>query len=217
VIERAFGCRVFDKYGSREFSGIAYECEAHAGHHVVSEGYIVELLVDGRPAEPGETGEVVVTDLNNYAMPFLRYRIGDLAVAMADAPCSCGRGGPRIGAIHGRVQSIIQGTDGRYVPGTFFPHLLKDYEYAIERFQIVQDAPGAITLRVVRGGRYSDDVLDEVLGTIRAHLGDDLAVEVAFVDKVEMVRTGKRMTSVSNLDIDFQAHAPKRSVVVGGG
>ena len=215
VIERAFGCRVFDKYGSREFSGIAYECDAHAGHHVVSEGYIVEILVDGRPAEPGETGEVVITDLNNYAMPFIRYRIGDLAVAMADGPCACGRGAPRIGEIHGRVQSIIQGTDGRYVPGTFFPHLLKDYEYAIERFQIVQDAPGAITFRVVQGGRYSEDVLQEVLGVIREHLGDDLAIRVEQVEKVEMVRTGKRMTSISNLQIDFQQHAPKRSVVVG--
>lgn len=215
VIERAFGCRVFDKYGSREFSGIAYECEAHAGHHVVSEGYIVELLVDGRPAEPGETGEVVITDLNNYAMPFLRYRIGDLAVAMADEPCPCGRGGMRIGEIHGRVQSIIQGTDGRYVPGTFFPHVLKDYEYAIERFQIVQDAPGAITFRVVKGGRYSDDVLEEVLATIREHLGHDLEIEVSIVEKVEMIRTGKRMTSVSHLEIDFQSDAPQRSAVVG--
>ncbi len=215
VIEEAFGCRVFDKYGSREFSGIAYECGAHAGHHVVSEGYIVEILVDGRPAEPGETGEVVITDLNNYAMPFIRYRIGDLAVAMADAPCPCGRGAPRIGEIHGRVQSIIQGTDGRYVPGTFFPHLLKDYEYAIERFQIVQDAPGAITFRMVEGGRYSESVLEEVLAVIKDHLGDDLAIAVERVDKVAMVRTGKRMTSISNLNIDFQNHAPERSVVVG--
>ncbi|MCA9606303.1 MAG: glycosyltransferase [Myxococcales bacterium] len=215
VIERAFGCRVFDKYGSREFSGIAYECGAHAGHHVVSEGYIVEILVDGRPAAPGETGEVVITDLNNYAMPFIRYRIGDLAVAMADEPCACGRGAPRMGEIHGRVQSIIRGTDGRYVPGTFFPHLLKDYEYAIERFQIVQDAPGAITFRMVEGGRFSEDVLEEVLGVIRKHLGDDLSVDVEKVDKVAMVRTGKRMTSISHLDIDFQADAPERSVVVG--
>ena len=215
VIERAFGCRVYDKYGSREFSGIAYECDAHEGHHVVSEGYIVEILVDGRPAEPGETGEVVITDLNNYAMPFLRYRIGDLAVAMADEPCSCGRGGVRMGEIHGRVQSIIQGTDGRYVPGTFFAHLLKDFEYAIERFQIVQDEPGAIRFRVVKGGRFSDDVLEEVLATIREHLGDDLPIDVQFVEKVEMVRTGKRMTSVSNLSIDFQKDAPERSVVIG--
>ena len=95
LIEDAFGCRVFDKYGSREFSGIAYECEAHAGHHVVAETYLVEVLRDGQPVKPGEVGEVVVTDLNNYCMPFIRYRIGDLAEAMDNGvACACGRGAP---------------------------------------------------------------------------------------------------------------------------
>src|SRR5258707_764531 len=114
VMEDAFGCKVFDKYGAREFSGIAYECEAHEGHHVVAEGYIVETLRDGQPAKPGEVGEIVITDLNNYCMPFIRYRIGDLAEVLPEATCRCGRGAPRLGAIEGRVQSIIQGTDGRY-------------------------------------------------------------------------------------------------------
>ena len=80
IIEESFGCKVFDKYGSREFSGIAYECEAHQGHHIVAEGYLVEVLKDGRPAAPGEIGEIVITDLNNYCLPFIRYRIGDLPV-----------------------------------------------------------------------------------------------------------------------------------------
>ena len=89
IIEEAFGCKVFDKYGSREFSGIAYECNAHEGHHVVAESYIVEVLKDGRPALPGEIGEVVITDLNNFCMPFIRYRVGDLAEAMDNTkPCS---------------------------------------------------------------------------------------------------------------------------------
>ncbi|MFS8071451.1 MAG: capsular biosynthesis protein, partial [Byssovorax sp.] len=149
LIEEAFGCKVFDKYGSREFSGIAYECEAHQGHHVVAEGYIVEILRDGKPAAPGEIGEVVVTDLNNTCMPFVRYRIGDLAEAMdPDLACSCGRGAARIGAIQGRVQSIIQGTDGRYLPGAFFDHYLKEYGYAIKRFQVIQDERDAMTFRV---------------------------------------------------------------------
>src|SRR5690606_34765743 len=122
LTERMFGCAVLDKYGSRASSGIAYESAAHGGHLVVAEGYIVELLGDGRPARPGETGEVVITDLNNLCMPFIRYRIGDLATAVDnDVPSTCGRGLPRIGEIQGRVQSIIQGTDGRFVPGSFFP------------------------------------------------------------------------------------------------
>jgi phenylacetate-CoA ligase len=210
LIEEAFGCEVFDKYGSREFSGIAYECEAHAGHHVVSEAYIVEVLRDGEPVPPGEVGEVVITDLNNFCMPFIRYRIGDLAEAMdPDAPCACGRGAPRLGAIEGRVQSIIQGTDGRYLPGTFFAHYLKEFDHAIKKFQVVQEERDAMTFRVVRGGRYSDDVLDEVLSTFRAYLGADMRIDVEFVDEVAMVRTGKRLASVSRLGIDFQKAAPR--------
>lgn len=72
VRAEAFGCRVFDKSGSREFSGSAYECEAHPGHHVVAEGYIVEILKDGRPAQPGEVGEIVIPDLRNDCLPFIR-------------------------------------------------------------------------------------------------------------------------------------------------
>jgi phenylacetate-CoA ligase len=208
LIESAFGCRVFDKYGSREFSGIAYECNAHNGHHIVSEGYIVEILVDGRPAKPGEIGEVVITDLNNYAMPFLRYRIGDLAEAMEQEPCACGRESPKIGAIQGRVQSIIQGSDGRYVPGTFFAHCLKEFDYALKQFQIVQNEKDAIVLRIVKGGRYSDSVLDEIRDIIKAHLGQDLRIDVEFVEQIEMVVTGKRLASVSHLAIDFQKNAP---------
>ena len=214
IIEEAFGCRVFDKYGSREFSGIAYECDAHEGHHVVGEGYLVEVLRDGRPAEPGEVGEIVITDLNNYCMPFIRYRIGDLAEAMPDAPCACGRGLPRIGRIEGRVQSIIVGAGGRYVPGTFFAHLLKDYDHAIRQFQIVQERRGAVVLRVVKGGRYSPAVLEEILGILARYLGAETAVEVRFEDNIDLGRTGKRLATVSRLGLDFQALSQDASAEV---
>lgn len=209
LIEAAFGCKVFDKYGSREFSGIAYECEEHEGHHVVAEGYIVEILRDGRPAKPGEIGEVVITDLNNTCMPFVRYRIGDLAEAMDPAiPCACGRGAPRVGRIEGRVQSIIRGTDGRYLPGTFFAHYLKEFDYAIKRFQVVQEERDAIRFRVVKGGRFSQQVLDEVLATFRQYLGERMRIDVEFEDDIALIRTGKHLASVSRLDVDFQRAAP---------
>jgi phenylacetate-CoA ligase len=205
MIEEAFGCKVFDKYGSREFSGIAYECEAHMGHHVVGEGYIVEILKDGKPAAPGEIGEVVVTDLNNYCLPFIRYRIGDLAEAVdSNELCGCGRGLPRIGRIEGRVQSIIIGSKGQYVPGTFFAHLLKDYDHAIRQFQIVQTDRGAITFKVVKGKRFSDETLQQVVGVLHQFLGSDMNIAVEFVENVDMVRTGKRLATVSKLGIDFQ-------------
>lgn len=210
VIEEAFGCKVYDKYGGREFSGIAYECEAHKGHHVVSECYIVEILREGRPVKPGEVGEVVITDLNNFCMPFIRYRIGDLAEAMDNTiACECGRGLPRIGNIEGRAQSIIQGSQGRYLPGSFFLHYLKDFEYAFKLFQVVQEEPGAIVFKVVKGSRYSDDVLQEVLKTFHDYLGDDVRIDVQYVDDIEMVRTGKRLPSISKIPVDFQKAAPQ--------
>jgi phenylacetate-CoA ligase len=205
VIEEAFGCRVFDKYGSREFSGIAYECDAHEGHHVVGEGYIVEVLKDGKPAQPGEVGEVVITDLNNYCLPFIRYRIGDLAEAMnPSVPCPCGRGLPRLGKIEGRVQSIILGSKGQYIPGTFFAHVLKDYEHCIRQFQIVQTERGAITFHVVKGKRFSDETMNEVLATLHQFLGADMRIDVEYQENIDMVRTGKRLATVSKLGIDFQ-------------
>jgi phenylacetate-CoA ligase len=206
IIEEAFGCRVFDKYGAREFSGIAYECEAHTGHHVVGEGYVVEILKDGQPAKPGEVGEVVITDLNNHCLPFIRYRIGDLAEAIDPAEaCACGRGLPRIGKIEGRVQSIIIGSEGQYLPGSFFLHVFKDYDHAIRQFQIVQEARGAIVLKLVKGARYSDETLAELVGLLHKFLGAEMKIEVEFCENIVMVRTGKRLPTVSRLGIDFQA------------
>ena len=151
----------------------------------------------------------MITDLNNFCMPFIRYRIGDLAEAMDNSvACECGRGLPRIGNIEGRVQSIIQGTDGRYLPGTFFAHYLKDFAFAFKLFQVVQEQPGSMIFKVVKGSRYSDDVLQEVLKTFREFLGQDMRVDVQYVDNIEMVRTGKRLASVSRIPIDFQKNAP---------
>lgn len=205
IVEGAFGCKVFDKYGSREFSGIAYECEAHQGHHVVAESYIVEILKDGRPAQPGELGEVVVTDLNNYCMPLIRYRLGDLAVAMDQTKtCACGRGLPMIGRIEGRVQSLILGKSGRYMPGSFFPHLFKDYDYLIKQFFVEQVVPGEVNLKIVKGPRFTDEEFDKVVAILREFLGEGTPIHIEFCDKIPMVRTGKAHGSLSRVSIDFQ-------------
>jgi len=203
IIEETFRTRVFDKYGSREFSGIAHECEAHSGHHVNAESYIVEIVKDGRPALPGETGEVLVTDLNNLAVPMIRYAIGDLATA-TDRTCSCGRGLPLIGAIQGRSQAIIVGTNGCFLPGTFFAHLIKDYGYMIRRFQVVQERLGHITLRVVRGSRFSESGLEPIHAAIRVHLGSEMAIDVRYEEEIELGRTGKHHHSISKLEIDTE-------------
>ncbi|HYI11913.1 MAG TPA: glycosyltransferase [Thermoanaerobaculia bacterium] len=211
VIEREFKTSVFDKYGSREFSGIAYECDHHQGHHIMAESYIVEILKDGRPAKPGELGEIVITDLNNFAVPLIRYRIGDLAVAMnPDDVCTCGRGLPRIGRIEGRSQAIVLCANGTWLPGTFFAHFFKDYEFAVRQYQIVQRVKDAIDLKIVPENGYSATAENEILTGLKRYMGDSMGINVQLVDQIPLLRTGKRTGVVSHLDYDFQrlADAP---------
>jgi phenylacetate-CoA ligase len=214
VIEGAFHAKVFDKYGSREFSGIAHECEAHQGHHVNAESYIVEIVVDGRPAKPGETGEVLVTDLNNYSVPLIRYALGDLATA-TEPQCACGRGLPLIGAVQGRTQSIIIGTNGCFLPGSFFLHLLKDYGHMLKQFQVVQERLGAIRFKVIKGARFSEAAIEKILELFRRHLGEDMQIEVEFVDHIPLGRTGKHYPSVSKLEITPEVFSQYRPLVAG--
>lgn len=203
-IEDGFGTQVFDKYGAREFSGIAYQCAEGTDHHVMDESYLVEVLVDGRPAKPGETGEVVITDLNNYSVPLIRYRVGDLAVAVDElVPCPCGRGLSRIGRIEGRTQAIVHCADGTWMPGTFFAHFFKEYDYLIRFFQIHQSVPGEFDLKIVKGSQWTVAGEQEMLNDLSRYVGET-SISIDYVETIPLVRTGKRSPVVSDLRHDFQ-------------
>ena len=90
VIEETFKCQVFNRYGTKELGGVACECEAHSGLHVSAENNLVEILKDDHPAQPGETGSIIVTNLNNWGMPFIRYSIGDEAPGTMEANVHAG-------------------------------------------------------------------------------------------------------------------------------
>src|SRR4029077_12302961 len=127
LIEEVFRAPVFETYGSREFMLIGAECDRHAGLHLSMENLLVEILDDdGSPTPAGQEGNVVITDLFNYGMPFVRYVNGDRAVAGFDL-CPCGRGLPLLKKVVGRQLDVLETLDGRKVPGEFFPHLLKEF------------------------------------------------------------------------------------------
>ena len=148
VMERVFGCPVFNTYGSREFMLIASECEKHEGLHVNVENLIVEIVKeDGTYAREGETGRIIITDLHNYGMPFIRYEIGDLAV-FTERRCSCGRGLPIIEDVVGRSLDMIKTPEGKIVPGEFFPHLMKEFK-EILKFQVIQETLENLRIRMV--------------------------------------------------------------------
>jgi phenylacetate-CoA ligase len=183
-VEEALRTELFAQYRSPELSVVAQECEQHQGYHVNAESYIVEIVAEGRPAEPGEAGDVLITDLTNLSVPLIRYAIGDRAVAAA-APCPCGRGLPLLAAVQTRPPALVSGANQCWVPGEFFADALKDYGHVVRRFQVVQERSGAITFRIVKGPRFSESSLRPVLDLLRRHLGTGMEIDVQLVDHIE--------------------------------
>ncbi|HEY3496035.1 MAG TPA: hypothetical protein VGK73_15160 [Polyangiaceae bacterium] len=166
AIAEAFGPGVFETYGSREVMLIAAECEAHDGLHTSMENLIVELVVrDGereRLAEPGEVGEVAITDLHNYGAPFIRYLTGDLAVAGETQRCACGRALGKLRAIEGRANDTLRDGAGNAVSGLFFNVLFAAMADKVRQFQVVQRRDRAIDLKIVPTPSFDADLLDKL-------------------------------------------------------
>jgi phenylacetate-CoA ligase len=196
VIERAFRAPVFETYGSREFMLMAAECDCHSGLHLTMEQMLVEIIDDqGEPCPAGTEGNVVVTDLYNDGMPFVRYMNGDRAIAAAEA-CPCGRGLPVLQKIVGRRLDVLTTADGRTIPGEFFPHFLKDFR-AIRRFQVVQASPDEITLRVVLGDGWSQADEDRLRAGVREVIGARCRFTVEKVDDIPLTGAGKHRVVVN--------------------
>lgn len=195
VLAEAFGPGIFETYGDREVMLIAAECEAHQGMHVSMENLVVELLVreDGRtrPALPGETGEVAVTDLHNYGMPFIRYLTGDLAQALPPGRCACGRSLSRLSAIEGRTSETIYDAQGRPVSGMMFSVLFSVLADQVSGFQVVQRRDRSLDLDLVPARGFNDAVLQLVRRDISKFVpGVELRLHV--VPEIAASASGKR-------------------------
>jgi phenylacetate-CoA ligase len=200
VIEAVFQAPVYERYGCREVMLIGMECEQHRGMHLTAENLYVEILNDGRPAQPGEVGEVVVTDLHNYAMPFLRYRNGDLAVA-SDRTCACGRGLPLIEEVRGRTLDVLRTPDGRRISGVFVPMFFKDYEW-VEEFQVEQNQLDRVQVRLKPAGDYRAELLEPLRCDLQDRLGDRVRIDFQIVDRIPRNASGKHRPVISRLPID---------------
>jgi phenylacetate-CoA ligase len=190
TIERVFRAPVFETYGSREFMLIGGECEQHSGLHLTMENLLVEILDDeGRPTSDGDEGNVVITDLTNYGMPFVRYQNGDRAIAGSQT-CRCGRGLPLLKKVVGRRLDMLETSDGRQVPGEFFPHLMKEYA-AIRRFQVVQDDVQTVQVRLVVSPQWDVSSRESLERQIRQVVGDSVEIDIATVDDIPLTQAGK--------------------------
>jgi phenylacetate-CoA ligase len=198
LIEQVFSCKVTDRYGCEEVSLIGCECEKHNGMHMNIEHLVIEFIKDdGTIAQAGETGNIVVTDLMNFAMPFIRYKVEDVGVPM-DTMCSCGRGLPLMGKVAGRVADFLVNKKGDRVAGISLIENTLTEMAGIDQMQIIQNSLDNMVLNIVPGMDFNDSVQAALVQYFK-EIFPDTSVTVNKVDKILPERSGKYRFSICRI------------------
>lgn len=214
VIEEQFLCQVFDFYGG-EGMDVAMQCGHGTGYHINVESVLLEVVdKQGRPVEPGQEGQIVLTNLNNYAMPFVRYAIADVgALAPADRVCSCGRQLPLLDHVVGRSSDQLVLPSGRALIMWNFTDLFRRMP-GIDTFQMRQASPHQILVQVVPGRNFGhlpgdhshrtgagthepgpyigqEEALAHLRRWLQEEIGSEAALEVRLVESIPPGPGGK--------------------------
>lgn len=206
IIEETFNAPYYDQYGCVEFNRTAWECPEKNGYHMDVDSVITEFVDEsGESVSPGENGRIVQTSLFNYAMPFIRYEIGDVGVPSNDK-CNCGVSLPIMKQVEGRRDSFIILPDGQFLSPRTLTVAISMFKYYswIEQFRFVQKRLDLIEISL----KMKDNTLDEnLVGTsLVNYLGEVIPcclpkvnLNVKFVDRLTIHKNGKTMTVSSEI------------------
>lgn len=198
LAEKAFCCPVYNRYGCREFGDIAQECAKREGLHVNADRFVVEIIDEAlKPAREGEIGELIITDLDNYGMPFIRYRIGDTASFKKEL-CSCGRGLPLLEQVEGRTLDIVRTPNGNRLGGTFWTILFKSRP-GIKSFQVIQEKLEEITVKYVKDTKVANIDFPSFERRIQEKCGANFVSHFKEVEDIPKTSSGKSRFIVSKL------------------
>ena len=191
VIERGFGCKVWNQYGAQEMNRIGWDCDAHAGLHLAADTVHLEVLGEGgQPVADGEEGELVLTNLVNDLMPFVRYRIGD-AGRVIPGPCACGSALPRFELTEGRFDDVLRIPDGRRIGPRSLAPVIEDLP-GISQYRVIQSALDRVKVLIVpESGTAGDATAASVGAAVRGILGAEVQVETSVVAEIPLSRRGK--------------------------
>jgi phenylacetate-CoA ligase len=196
-ITEAFGAPVVEHYGSHELGTVAWQCTRRGGFHVSDDSVIVEVLKDGHPARPGEVGEVVATRLHALAMPFIRYRLGDL-VTQGEPACPCGAPFSTICTVQGRMLDYFPLANGRLChPYELVMLILDQGTRWIGQYQLTQERRDRVVLRVVPRLSPTPEDIAGLEGAARETLGPGVEFQVVLVPEIPLEVTGKFRVSRS--------------------
>lgn len=198
TMEEAYGCQVFEEYGTVENSVFASQCSAGRLHLSPEAGLVEILRPDGTPTAPGEEGEVVTTGLLRLHQPLVRYRVGDLArrPSPADEPCPCGRAFPVLEEVTGRIEDVVVGPDGRR---TVRFHGLTLGLAGVMESQVVQERIDRLVVRVVATEDFGESEAATIRRRVHERLGTGMEVAVERVATLERTARGKLPAVISRL------------------
>ena len=189
LIIKRLRTRIIDYYGSAERVNIAQECPAHEGLHLVSGYGITELIPAAEGAGQENEGVIVGTALNNFVMPLIRYKTGDVGRFMQfDCPCGCKY--PRIYPIETKVENMLVTSDGKYISPSIMSACFRKFQ-GIEMSQVVQESDGGITVKIVRGQKFLARDGEKIARSMRGILGADMDVTIQYVDDIQRSKNGK--------------------------
>ncbi len=215
-IETVFQCKVYDRYGSREVGDIACECSTHAGLHVFPWTNYVEVVDDaGQRVPNGVEGHILVTSLTNFAMPLIRYAIGDRGVLCA-SECACGRRGQLLQKVLGRSVDAFRAADGTLVDGEYFTHLLY-FKGWVRKFQVIQKERSLVVFRIAPTEvSYQPQELDEIAEKTRVVMGPVCNIKFEFMDDIPSSASGKYRYTISEVGEGPNWQSTSRSARAAG-
>lgn len=191
------GVSVVDGYGSREGGFISHECR-EGKLHVMDPNYVIEYIRDGKEAKAGEDGEVIVTHLDAWGMPFIRYRTGDIAQAGTNG-CKCGRGFSTMAAVRGRTTDFVVTPDGRWQHALSVIYVVRDIE-GVAEFKIIQeDVDDIRVLLKIHEDLYPANGNQRIIDGFKKRMGDAVRVRIEMVTDIPKDASGKHRYVVSKI------------------
>lgn len=191
MLAESWKAPVTDMYTCEEVGYLALQCPVHPGYHVQSEHVLLEVLDDdGEPCAPGQVGRIVLTDLHNFATPFIRYEIGDLAEV--GEHCPCGRGLPRIRRILGRVRNLIRLPDGtKAYPKLGERRIAETPGADIRQYRVIQRSLTTLEMQVVSPRPLDETQRRHIAEGLRESLGHPFEVTFTFPESIPTGANGK--------------------------
>lgn len=191
LFREVFHCETYDQYGCGEISGVAYECEKHEGLHIAEERVIIEVQNEN---------DLIITDLDNYSLPYIRYYNADQAI-FSKQKCSCGRQSPLIKEIMGRTCDYTTGINGEFLHWAYYWHLFFDSkiaeDYDLKKFQVIQENKDLLIIKLICQS-LSQEEEQELVNNIQQRMGK-INVRFEYVDIIENTKTGKYRPVINKL------------------